>query len=207
MSRFSVDLKAFFFSDTTPERVRLEEVLRLGDERIFGFLLAVFAFPNALPIPHFGLSIPFGLVLAFFSVQLLLGKHRPWLPPRLNNVLVKRDRIRKFLNLGLPWIERLEAIAKPRYSTICTTVLGRLLIGSVSLIASSVMLIPIPGTNILPAIGLFVTGIGLLEDDGLVCLVGLGISLLSAGVGGLILATVLLGGFSFFDSLPMWGAI
>jgi hypothetical protein len=34
------------------------------------------------------------------------------------------------------------------------------------------MMIIIPGTNPLPAMGIFLTGIGLVEDDGLICAVG-----------------------------------
>jgi hypothetical protein len=35
------------------------------------------------------------------------------------------------------------------------------------------MMIPIPGTNTLPAMGIFVTGFGLMEDDGAISLGGL----------------------------------
>ncbi len=42
------------------------------------------------------------------------------------------------------------------------------------------MMIPIPGTNTLPAIGIFVIAFGLLEDDGLICLFGLFICSMAA---------------------------
>ena len=42
------------------------------------------------------------------------------------------------------------------------------------------MMIPIPGTNTLPAIGIFITAFGLLEEDGLICLFGLFVCSLAA---------------------------
>ena len=49
------------------------------------------------------------------------------------------------------------------------------------------MMIPIPGTNTLPAIGIFVTGFGLLDDDGFISLGGLVLCLIGATLSGLIL--------------------
>ena len=48
-------------------------------------------------------------------------------------------------------------------------------------------MIPIPGTNTLPAIGIFVTGFGLLDDDGFISLSGLVLCLIGATLSGLIL--------------------
>ncbi len=205
MSRFSADLRAFFFENDEPAQIRVEEMVHLGNEKIFGFLLAAIAFPCALPIPHFGISIPFGMVLALFAIQLLLGKHTPWLPPRFLNYKVSRETARKFLNVGLRFIERTEAIAQPRYTVLCTSMAGRFMIGSVVLIAALMMMVPFPGTNIPPAIGIFITGIGLLEEDGLISLVGLGICLLSVGLGAVIVGAVVFGGFNFLDLFHSWG--
>jgi len=51
--------------------------------------------------------------------------------------------------------------------------------GAIALMAAS-MMIPIPGTNTLPAIGVFVTGLGLLEDDGVIGLAGLALCSIAA---------------------------
>ncbi len=63
------------------------------------------------------------------------------------------------------------------------------------------MMIPIPGTNTLPAIGIFVTGFGLVEDDGAISLLGLIICALAAAVSISILIAVAWGGSSLIDVL------
>jgi hypothetical protein len=61
------------------------------------------------------------------------------------------------------------------------------------------MMIPIPGTNTLPAIGIFVTGFGLVEDDGAISLLGLIICALGATVSVSIFIAVIWGGSSLID--------
>ena len=61
------------------------------------------------------------------------------------------------------------------------------------------MMIPIPGTNTLPAIGIFVTGFGLVEDDGAISLAGLVLCLLGATLSISILVAVIWGGSSLLD--------
>ena len=61
------------------------------------------------------------------------------------------------------------------------------------------MMIPIPGTNTLPAIGIFVTGFGLVEDDGAISLGGLGICLTAIILIGSVIAAVIWGGSSLID--------
>jgi hypothetical protein len=53
------------------------------------------------------------------------------------------------------------------------------------------MMIPIPGTNTLPAMGIFVTGFGLLDDDGAISLAGLVLCLM----GGTLTSLILLFGY------------
>ena len=55
---------------------------------------------------------------------------------------------------------------------------------------STCMMIPIPGTNTLPAIGIFVIGFGLLDDDGAISLAGLTLCTLAVG---LVASVVILG--------------
>ena len=49
------------------------------------------------------------------------------------------------------------------------------------------MMIPIPGTNTLPAMGIFVTGFGLLDDDGAISIGGLVLCVLGGTLSVLIL--------------------
>jgi hypothetical protein len=65
-------------------------------------------------------------------------------------------------------------------------------------------MIPVPGTNTLPAVGVFVTSFGLLEDDGVISLGGLIICLFGAILSISIFLAVIWGGSSLVDLLKTW---
>jgi hypothetical protein len=66
------------------------------------------------------------------------------------------------------------------------------------------MMIPIPGTNTLPAMGVFVTGFGLLEDDGAISLSGLVLCVMGAILSTSILFALIWGGSSLLDVIKTW---
>lgn len=173
MAKLSVELNRYFFEEIRDKQVTLAEIFNLTEERIFGFLLAILSLPSALPVPAPGYSIPFGIAMFFLAIQLVMGRDRPWLPEKILKGSMKLETVQKFVNMGTPWIKRIENVTKPRISYLCTSLPGKVILGIAIALMSISMMIPIPGTNTLPAIGIFVTAFGLLEDDGLICIAGL----------------------------------
>ncbi|MEM7064784.1 MAG: exopolysaccharide biosynthesis protein [Cyanobacteria bacterium P01_B01_bin.77] len=167
--------------------VTLNELLTLSGERTFGFLFVILSLPSALPIPAPGYSIPFGIVMLLLAVQLIIGRKKPWLPQGWMAKGFERTKVAGFINKGLPWLQKIEAVSRPRLSIICTSPVGRLILGVAIALMSTCMLIPIPGTNTLPAIGIFIIGFGLLDDDGAISLAGLTLCTLAIGLVGSIL--------------------
>ncbi|MEL6580738.1 MAG: exopolysaccharide biosynthesis protein [Cyanobacteria bacterium J06621_12] len=201
MAKLSVELNRYFFEEARNEKVTLSEILNLAGERIFGFLFVILALPSALPVPAPGYSIPFGIAMFFLAIQLVIGRDRPWLPAKIMNGSMPLKKVQGFIKRGNPWLQKIEALTKPRLSSICTTLPGQILIGIAIAIMSISMMIPIPGTNTLPAIGIFVTGFGLVEDDGAISLLGLIICALGLAVSTSILIAVVWGGTSLIDVL------
>ncbi|MDB9306229.1 exopolysaccharide biosynthesis protein [Nodularia spumigena CS-591/12] len=204
MARLSNELQRYFFDEERTAQVTLAEILLLAKERIFGFLLVILSLPSALPVPAPGYSMPFGALIVVLAVQLIFGAEIPWLPQRMLNHPIKLETVQKLLKAGNPWLRRIEAIARPRLSYICTTVPGKVTIGSAIALMGISMIIPIPGTNTIPAIGVFVTSFGLLEDDGAISLGGLVICLIGAISSISILIAVFWGGSSLLDLLKTW---
>lgn len=167
--------------------VTLNELLTLGGERTFGFLFVLLSLPSALPVPAPGYSIPFGIVMLLLAVQLIIGRKKPWLPEGWLAKGFERTKVAGFITKGLPWLQKIEAVSRPRLSIICTSPVGRLVLGLAIALMSVSMMIPIPGTNTVPAIGIFVIGFGLLDDDGAISLAGLTICTLAIGLVGSIL--------------------
>ncbi|MBE9057972.1 exopolysaccharide biosynthesis protein [Sphaerospermopsis sp. LEGE 08334] len=204
MAKLSNELQRYFFEEERPEKVTLADILLLAGERIFGFLLVILSLPSALPVPAPGYSVPFGILIFILAVQLVAGAKTPWLPPKMLNHQIQLSTVQGFLKAGLPWLRRIEAIARPRLSYICTTLPGRVTIGvAISLMAIS-MMIPIPGTNTLPAMGIFVTAFGLSEDDGAISLGGLVLCLMGGILTTSILLALVWGGSSLLDVIKAW---
>ncbi|MGB3532743.1 MAG: exopolysaccharide biosynthesis protein [Microcoleaceae cyanobacterium] len=187
MSKLSVELQRYFFSEERSAQVTLASILDLAGERVFGFLFVLLALPSALPVPAPGYSVPFGILLLILAVQLIIGRERPWFPEKWLNKPIPIEKVQGFIKAGLPWLEKIELISRPRLTPICTSFIGRIIIGlAIALMAMS-MMIPIPGTNTLPAIGVFITGFGLLDDDGAISLAGLVVCVMGITLSGLIL--------------------
>lgn len=204
MARLSNELQRYFFDEVRDEQVTLADILLLAKERIFGFLLVILSLPSALPVPAPGYSIPFGILIFLLAVQLIIGAKIPWLPQRMMDHAIKLETVQKFLKAGLPWLRRIEAIARPRFTYICTSLPGRVTIGCAIALMAISMMIPIPGTNTLPAIGIFVTSFGLLEDDGAISLSGLVLCLMGAILSISIIGAVIWGGSSLLDLIKIW---
>lgn len=204
MAKLSVELQRYFFEEERQETVKLNDILALAGERIFGFLFVVLSLPSALPVPAPGYSTPFGLLLFVLALQFIFGAKRPWLPQRLANWSIKTQLAQKFVKGGLPWLERLEGLTKPRMTFVCQKLPGRAVVGlAIALMSISMMLI-IPGTNTLPAMGIFLIGIGLFEDDGVICLGGVAACTAIAVAMVSVIWAVYQGGLSILDILKNW---
>jgi hypothetical protein len=205
MAKLSLELNRYFFEEERPDQVTLADILALAGERVFGFLLVILSLPSALPIPAPGYSIPFGIIIFLLAIQLIFGAKFPWLPPKMMQGSMKLETVQKFVKMGLPWLQRIEAMTRPRLTYLCTNVGGRLILGiAIALMAIS-MMIPIPGTNTAPAIGVFVTGFGLQEDDGFITLAGLVVCLLAGIVSTSIIIGAIWGGASLLELIQdLW---
>lgn len=199
MAKLSTELQRFFFEEERPPQVTLSDILTIAGERLFGFLFVILSLPSALPVPAPGYSTPFGVLLFLLAIQLVFGRKLPWLPNKMLNYPMKLETVQGLLKAGLPWLKRIEAITRPRLTYICTTLPGRVFIGCAIALMATSMMIPIPGTNTLPAMGIFVTGFGLIEDDGAISLGGLVLCVMGLILTSSILLALWFGGTSLLD--------
>ncbi|MDJ0589538.1 MAG: exopolysaccharide biosynthesis protein [Pleurocapsa sp. MO_226.B13] len=192
MAKLSVELNRYFFAEARDDKVTLSDILALAGERVFGFLFIILAIPSALPVPATGYSIPFGIAMFCLALQLIIGRDYPWLPAIIMNGSMPLKTVQGFVKKAMPWIQRIEAITKPRMAYLCTSLPGKVILGIAIALMSISMMIPIPLTNTIPGIGIFVTAFGLLEDDGLICIAGLFI----CSVGASITTSILIFGLA-----------
>jgi hypothetical protein len=154
-----------------------------------GALLLVFGLICTLPLPP-GATTIFGAPLLLLAPQLMLGDRAPWLPARLRAGTLATADLRRALPRVLVWLERAEAISRPRLLFLFGPV-GDRLIGLVCTVLALVLVLPIPLGNILPAAAVSVLGLALAQRDGVLALLGYAMAAASASV--LILATGLIG--------------
>jgi hypothetical protein len=192
--RSSQLLRDFVASQTEP-RISLGALRDALDDRGFGVLLFVFAFPNLLPHNIPLVSAVLGLPLVLLAAQLSYGRHKPWFPSWLAERSFPRLGFTAIVMHALPYLERAERLLKPRLTGLLSWT-GERFIGVAIFMLAIALTLPIPFGNFLPAFAIAIVGLALVEKDGAAVLVGLGVgaaSLIVIGlvVGGLIAATTL----------------
>ena len=195
-STFSVlvGFVAHFPSDTIHIR---DFVASLGGQA-FGLLLVAFSLPNMIPLP--GISSVFGWPLIILGAQMLFGLRQPWLPERIGRISIERRTMTGVLNRATPWAEKAERRMRPRLPALSGQASQRC-VGFMVLVLGSILIIPIPGGNFIPAVSVALMALGLGEKDGIFVLAGVLLGLIAAGViigasSAMIIATVL-----FFSDL------
>jgi hypothetical protein len=168
------------------ERVTVGRLLEAGGERAFALLLILLSLPNAIFAP----PVLAGIVaapMAMLGIQLILGRSEISLPEAITARPVATSGLRRLLDRAHPWLDRLEFYGRPRLTFAAGPVALRVL-GVFAVAAAVIVLLPVPGTNVLPALALVVMAAGTLRRDGLLFLAGAGI-----GLAGILVAAAAAG--------------
>lgn len=176
----AADLARLTEEHTAPTITLREVLLALGD-RGFGLFLVILSLPSALPVPAPGYSTPFGLLMLLLGFQMLLGKTTPTLPNSAMTRELKSVHIHRVFRRAAGFFRRTETLLRPRLEFMSGRA-GRMLSSVLVMIMACLMILPIPLTNTLPAMVIFLIGLGLIERDGL--------AILFAVLGGWIAAAV-----------------
>lgn len=151
------------------EGITLGEFFNVLGDKGFGLFLILLSLPSALPLPAPGYSTPFGLILILVSLQMIVGKQRPWLPQKAMALSVS-DRLATTMFKGAAsFFSKTEVLIKPRFKWMKGKV-GHLFAGFIVLFMAFLMTLPIPLTNTAPAGVVFLIGVSLMEEDGFLLL-------------------------------------
>ena len=158
--------------DKDEPRLSVGELTDTIGGKSFGLLLVILALPSAIPVPAVGYSTPFGICVAILAVQMLIGRKSAALPKWIKKIHLPLKVVQKMGRFAIGFLKKTETIIRPRYSWIHTRA-GHSLLSIAILFMAGCMIIPLPGTNTLPAMAIFVIGVGICEEDGLVALIAL----------------------------------
>ncbi|KQT50945.1 hypothetical protein ASG43_06775 [Aureimonas sp. Leaf454] len=188
MKRTLADILMGIASDTTRERVSVADLLAAMQDRAFGALMLIFAMPNAIPTPP-GTSAILGAPLVFLAAQLAFGR-KPWLPGIIANRSMSRSDFAAMIARAAPWITRAERLLRPRLVAIARPP-AEYAIGAICLLMATILILPIPLGNMLPALSICLFSLGLLERDGVWVIAGVLSSIVSTiVVSGVIYAMI-----------------
>ena len=152
------------------ESLTVGEIVDLFGRRAFGALMFVFSIPNLIPLPP-GSSTVLGAPLLLLSPQVALGIPTLWLPRVLDDRRVSGVGLHRIFGRLLPWVERMERVSRPRMTFMFGAV-GDRLIGVVCTLLAFILILPIPGGNLVPALTIGVLGFSLFQRDGLFATAG-----------------------------------
>ena len=187
------------FATQDSGEITVGDILDRITHQSFGIFLIVLALPSALPLPAPGYSVPFGLVLVLLGVQMVAHRDIPWFPERLRQRRLKSGPNSRLVRGMVKALSIVEKAVRPRLRFIYHTPLSYRTMGAIVTCCGISMCIPIPLTNTLPAMGIFFIGVGLLEEDGLVTLLGLVIAFVGILVTLAILSLVVYYGIEIID--------
>jgi len=176
--------------DDSRDRISLRDLLNATQDRAGPALIFIFAIPNIIPLPP-GASSILGAPLLFLTAQLALGR-KPWLPRAIADRSMERRHFGAAVRRVMPWLMRGERLLRPRLRLLARPPM-EYLIGTICLILSIILFLPIPLGNIPPALAICMFSLAIMERDGLWTLAGIAMS---------VIAVVLVSGvlFSLFES-------
>ena len=150
------------------------------DKRSFGIIMLLLALVAIVP----GLSIVAGLLLMIPAFQMIAGKPAPVFPRSIAARRLPTRRLAAVVQRSVPVLRYLEKVIHPRWHAHFDA--AKRLIGAVIvLLSATLVFIPIPLSNMVPASTIALISLAFLEEDGVL----LSISLLAAMIV-LVVATM-----------------
>lgn len=175
--------------DRKAHTIEIETLLTELGERSFGWSLLLFALVNLLPLP-LGSTLVTGIPLLIVSAQMALQFDHVRLPRFFTRRHISRTALRHGIIRLQPLMRRIERVIHPRHDWVFGQ--ERLLGVALFLIAFALFL-PLPLSGWLPALSMLVVAFGIVERDGTVTLIGLGLGLVSILVTAAVLVSLMLG--------------
>jgi len=170
--RLSLHLNALAESAKNAELTLAELMARL-EGRVYTLLLVLLSLPFCQPIALPGVSTPFGVVIALLGVRFAF-RQKPWLPRRLLQTRVPARVLPTIMRGAAKLLGWLERFLHPRGVWLFDFRITQLAAGLVIAACGLLLLVPlpIPFSNLLPAITVVFLAASFTERDALMLALG-----------------------------------
>ena len=198
--RMSAEIAALLAA--LPEhRVTLREVLATLKGRAYTLLLLILALPFCQPIPMPGLSTFFGAIIALIGLRLSL-RLEPWIPVRMLERPLSTRVLVLTLTSAMRFVRMLEVVLRPRWSFLVEWTLLHHLYGAMICLSGLFLLLPLPVplSNVLPALAIILLAAAMLERDGLFGILGF----ITFVITLVVFAGIFIGGAAAIQAIREW---
>lgn len=146
--------------------IELQEICKALGTNGHYLLIFFLVIPFLQPIPLFGLSTPFGILIAFVSILAYLKKP-PWVPKRWANLELPAKTISLIAEGTENILNKIAFLMKPRWRNL--TQRPFVVLNTSILIFNAILLtlpLPIPFSNAMPGWAILFQALAQLEEDG-----------------------------------------
>ena len=167
----SVVLKRLY-DEAPADHFTLGWVMASLRKRSFGMIMLLLSLAAVVP----GVSIVAGLLLMIPAFQMIAGRSSPVFPRRIVNHPLPTRHLLALVRHAVPLLRYLEKMIHPRWH-IPLEATKRLVATIVIILDALIVLAPIPLTNVVPALVIGLISLAYLEEDGLLLLIALLVSI------------------------------
>lgn len=158
-------------ADKDDPKLYLGELVNAFGERGFGALMLFFGLMNIAIGIIPGTTTILGAPLLLMGLQLMIRRDQLWLPRWALRRSIDRAAYGAGLDKVLPQLKKVERLSRPRLK-VMTSDLSEMLIGIATFALAFILILPIWGGNLVPALIISTFGFGLMQRDGVVVLIG-----------------------------------
>ena len=152
-------------------KLYLGELVNAFGERGFGALMLFFGLLSVAIGIIPGTTTILGAPLILMGLQLAIRQDQLWLPRWALKRWIDRETYRAGVSRVLPRLRKMERLSKPRLE-VMTSEVSEVLIGIATVLLAVILVLPLWGGNLVPALIISTFGFGLLQRDGLAILIG-----------------------------------
>lgn len=145
----------------------LQEIIDSFGTRCHSLLIIFLILPFLQPIPLVGLSTPLGIMIVIVSFFQVLKKN-PWVPKRWKSKEISSKLLVNTHKIAQKFFAKISGSISQRWSVIFSAmafdILNFIVVATLAILLA--LPLPVPFSNTVPAIGIFLNGVGYLEKDG-----------------------------------------
>ena len=173
--RTSEVLQEIVDSSPANHKISVQDFITKLSDRAFGLAIIIFALINAF-VP--GVSIIFSIPIFTIAIQIILGHHKIWVPKWIAKQEFSESIVDKALRRIIPTLRLIEKFFKPRMLFLVSGK-GEKFLAILMIMLDFLVLLPIPGLNLVPSLCVCFIAISIMESDGLLALITSTMSILT----------------------------